>query len=288
VFLQQFINGITQGSLFALIAISFSMVWGLLKMVNFALGEIYMFSAFVGWLVVVYVTPNILLALAVSLVTGWILGYIIEKAAFNTLRGAPHIASLICTLGFSVFLKELASVVFGSETKAMPNFFHQIAFRIGESSISWLQVVMVFVAVFIMVGLQVFFYKTRIGLGIRAVSQDHHAAGLMGINVDRVISIAFSLAGSIAGVVGVLSATYYNAVKPTMGFLPGFKGFTAAVFGGITSIPGAILGGYLLGVIENLGVQYVASGYRDLIAYTILILFLLFRPSGILGKKSKL
>jgi len=288
VFLQQLINGITQGSLFALLAISFSMVWGLLKMVNFALGEIYMFSAFFGWLVVVYVIPNIFVALIVSLIMGWFLGYIIEKAAFNTLRGAPHIASLICTLGFSVFLKELASVVFGSETKAMPDFFHGIVFKIGGSSVTWLQLVMIFVAVIIMVGLQIFFYKTRIGLGIRAVSQDHQAAGLMGINVDRVISVAFSLAGSIAGVVGVLSATYYNAVKPTMGFLPGFKGFTAAVFGGITSIPGAILGGYLLGIIENLGVQYVSSGYRDLISYSILILFLLFRPSGILGKKSKL
>ena len=286
--LQQLINGITQGSIFALIAISFSLVWGLLKMVNFALGEIYMFGAFLGWLIVSYICPNIFVAMAASLVIGWLLGYIIEKCAFKALRGAPHIASLICTFGFSILLKEIAHVIFGAETKSMPDFFSGIAFTIGEASVSWLQIVMIVTAIIILVGLQLFIYKTKIGLGIRAVSMDYQAAGLMGINVDRVISVAFSLAGSLAGIVGVLAASYYNAVNPVMGFLPGFKGFTAAVFGGITSIPGAILGGYLLGIIENLSVQFVSSGYRDLIGYGILVLFLLFRPNGILGKKSQL
>lgn len=286
--LQQLINGITQGSIFALLAICFSLVWGLLKMVNFALGEIYMFGAFIGWIIVSYICPNIFVAMAAGLVIGWILGFIIEKAAFKALRGAPHIASLICTLGFGVLLKELAHVIFGAETKAMPDFFSTSAFTIGAANVTWLQLVMIITAVIILVGLQLFIYKTKMGLGIRAVSMDYQAAGLMGINVDRVISVAFSLAGSLAGIVGVLAATYYNALNPVMGFTPGFKGFTAAVFGGITSIPGAILGGYLLGIIENMSVQFVSSGYRDLIAYVILILFLLFRPNGILGKKSQL
>ena len=286
--LQQFINGITQGSLFALIAISFSLVWGLLRMVNFALGEIYMFGGFMGWMIVTYVTKNIFIAMAAGIIIGWVLGWIIEKSAFKALRGAPHIASLICTLGFSVLLKELANVFFGAETKSMPDFLSGTAFSLGTANITWLQIVLIVTAVIILTGLQLFIYKTKTGLGIRAVSLDYQAAGLMGINVDKVISIAFSLSGALAGLVGVLGATYYNAVNPHIGFTPGMKGFVAAVFGGITSIPGAILGGYLLGLIENLSVQFVASGYRDFIAYAILILFLLFRPSGILGKKSKL
>lgn len=286
--LQQLINGITQGSLFALLAISFSLVWGLLKMVNFALGEIYMFGAFSGWLIFTYVVQNLLLALAASFIVGWALGWLIEKVAFKALRGVPHIASLVCTIGFSFFLKEAAAAIFGAETKSMPSVYTNTAFTIGGANVSWLQVLMIVIALVMLLLLQVFFYRTKIGLGVRAVSLDYRTAGLVGINVDRVISVAFSLSGALAGFVGVLGAVYYSAVNSTMGFVPGIKGFTAAVFGGITSIPGAILGGYLLGIIENLSVQFISSGWRDFIAYIILIIFLLFRPNGILGKKSKL
>jgi len=287
-FLQQIINGITQGSIFALLAISFALVWGLLKLVNFAMGEIYMFDAFAGWLIVTYITKNLAVALAASLVVGWVLGWIIEKTAFKMLRGVPHIASLVCTIGFSFFLKEIAQVIFGAETKGLPAFYSESAMTIAGANISWLQVLMIVLAVAMMLMLQVLFYKTKIGLGVRAVAQDFRTASLVGINVDRVTSFAFSLSGALAAFVGVLAGVYYNAVNPGMGFVPGLKGFTAAVFGGITSIPGAILGGYLLGIIENLGVQFISSGYRDLIAFVILIVFLLFRPNGILGKKTKL
>ncbi len=286
--LQQLINGITQGSIFALLAVCCALIWGLLKMVNFAIGEIYMFGGFMGWLIVTYWTQNIFIAMLAGFAIGWVLGYVIEKAAFKTLRGAPHIAPVICTLGFSVLLKELANVFFGAETKSMPDFFSASAFTIGQANITWLQIIMIVTALAIVVGLHLLIYKTKIGLGIRAVSLDHQAAGLMGINVDRVISIAFSISGALTGLIGVLGTTYYNAVNPFIGFTPGLKGFVAAVFGGITSMPGALLGGYLLGIIENLSVQFVSSGYRDFIAYSILILFLLFRPNGILGKKSKL
>lgn len=287
-FLQQIINGITQGSLFALLAISFSLVWGLLRLVNFALGEIYMAGAFAGWLIVTRVTKNLGLALLAGILAGWLVGWIIEKVAFKALRGMPHIVPLVCTIGFSFFLKEIAGVLFGHETKGMPAFYSQSALKIGEANLSWLQLLMILLAVIMMLGLQLLFYHTRIGLGVRAVALDYSTAGLAGIDVDGVTSFAFSLSGALAGFVGVLAAVYYDALNPVMGFVPGLKGFTAAVFGGITSIPGAILGGYLLGVIENLSVQLISSGYRDMVAYLILIAFLLFRPNGILGKKAKL
>jgi branched-chain amino acid transport system permease protein len=285
---QQLINGLAQGSLFALIAISFSLVWGLLKMVNFALGEVYMLGAYAGWLIVAHLTPNLGLALLGGFATGWAAGWLIEKVAFKALRGVPHIASLVCTIGFSFFLKEGASWAFGAETKAMPSFYGQTAFTLGEANVSWLQVLMVAAAIAMMISLQVLFYRTRIGLAVRAVALDYRTASLMGMKVDRITSLAFALSGALAGFVGVLAAIYYNAINPSMGFTAGLKGFTAAVFGGITSIPGAILGGYLLGAIENLSVQFVSSGYRDFVSYIILIIFLLFRPNGILGKKAKL
>lgn len=287
-FLQQLINGLAQGSLFALIAISFSLVWGLLRMVNFAMGEVYMLGAYAGWLVVAHLTPNLGVALLAGFVVGWAVGWIIEKVAFKAMRGVPHIASLVCTIGFSFFLKEVATWIFGAETKAMPSYYSQTAFTIAEANVSWLQVLMVAIAVTMMVALQVLFYRTRLGLAVRAVALDYRTASLMGMKVDKVTSLAFSLSGALVGFVGVLAAVYYNAVNPGMGFVAGLKGFTAAVFGGITSIPGAILGGYLLGAIENLSVQFVSSGYRDLVSYLILIIFLLFRPNGILGKKTKL
>ncbi|MBI5580101.1 MAG: branched-chain amino acid ABC transporter permease [Deltaproteobacteria bacterium] len=287
-FLQQLINGIAQGSLFALIAISFSLVWGLLRMVNFAMGELYMLGAYAGWLVVMHVTPNLGVALFAGFMVGWIVGWLIEKVAFKAMRGVPHIASLVCTIGFSFFLKETASTLFGAETKSMPSYYSQTAFTIAEANISWLQVLMVAVAIIMMVLLQLLFYRTKVGLAVRAVALDYRTASLMGMKVDRVTSLAFSLSGALVGFVGVLAAIYYNAVNAGMGFVPAIKGFTAAVFGGITSIPGAILGGYLLGAIENLSVKFMSSGYRDFVSFLILIIFLLFRPNGILGKKTKL
>jgi len=288
IIIQQLINGVSQGSIYALFAISFSLVWGLLKLVNFALGEIYMVGAFTGWIIFTYVTHNILLAIPFALFFGWLWGYIIEKIAFKAMRGAPHIASLICTIGFSFFLKELAAIVFGVETKSVPAFYEGTAFIIMGANLSWLNLFMIASAVIIVILLQYFFFRTKMGLAVRAQSTDIDTAGLMGINVDKVNSAAFSLSGAIAGFVGLLAAVYYNAIYPTMGLMPGLKGFTAAVFGGLTSIPGAILGGYLLGIIEALGVQLISSGFKDLIAFTILIAFLLFRPQGILGKRENL
>lgn len=285
-FLQQLVNGITQGSLFALLAIAFAIVYGTLRLVNFATGSIYMIGAFSGWMIVQFLTPNLFLAIFAGAAAGFATGFILERFAFRALRGVARIASLICTIGFSWFLNELMSVIFGAERKSMPPFYSETAFTIGGVGISWLQVTLVAVAVVVLVLLQILIFRTRIGLAIRAVSLDFRTAGLMGIPIDRVISFTFSLAGAMAGIAGVLASAYYNAIFPYMGNIAGLKSFSAAVFGGLTSIPGAILGGYLLGLIENFGVQIISAGYRDIIGFVILVVFLLVRPQGLLGRKS--
>jgi branched-chain amino acid transport system permease protein len=286
VFVQQLINGITQGSLFALLAISFAIVYGTLRLLNFATGSIYMIGAFFGWIIVRYVTPNLFLALLAGAIAGFVVGFILERFAFRALRGVARIASLICTIGFSVFLNELMAVLFGAERKSMPPFYSETLFTIGEVQVSTLQVILVVVAVTVLVLLQILIYRTKFGLAIRAVSLDFRTASLMGIPTDRVISFTFSIAGAVAGIAGVLASAYYNAVFPFMGNIAGLKSFSAAVFGGLTSIPGAILGGYLLGIIENFGVQVISSGYRDIIGFAILVIFLLVRPRGLLGRKT--
>lgn len=285
-FVQQLINGITQGSLFALLAISFAIVYGTLRLLNFATGSIYMIGAFFGWIIVRYVTPNLFLALLAGAIAGFVVGFILERFAFRALRGVARIASLICTIGFSVFLNELMAVLFGAERKSMPPFYSETLFTIGEVQVSTLQVILVVVAVTVLVLLQILIYRTKFGLAIRAVSLDFRTASLMGIPTDRVISFTFSIAGAVAGIAGVLASAYYNAVFPFMGNIAGLKSFSAAVFGGLTSIPGAILGGYLLGIIENFGVQVISSGYRDIIGFAILVIFLLVRPRGLLGRKT--
>ncbi len=284
-FVQQLINGVTQGSLFALLAISFAIVYGVLKLVNFATGSLYMIGAFAGYFLVTYVVRDIFVGIVAGALGGYFVAFVLEKLAFRALRGVARIASLICTIGFSVFLNELAAVLFGSEVKSMPAFYSETAIRLAGVSVSWLQIVMVATAATVLIALQLFIYRTKMGLAIRTVSLDFKTAGLMGINVDRTISVAFSIAGAMAGIAGVLAAVYYNAVVFSMGNIPGLKSFSAAVFGGLTSIPGAILGGYLLGIIENFGVQIVSTGYRDIIGFVILVTFLLVRPRGLLGRK---
>jgi branched-chain amino acid transport system permease protein len=285
VFIQQLVNGITQGSLFALLAISFGIVYGTLRLLNFATGSMYMIGAYFGWLIVTRVRANLFLALLAGAAAGFLVGYILERFAFRALRGVARIASLICTIGFAMFFNELMAVIFGAERRAMPSFYAETAVVVQGVSISWLQIILVLVAATVLILLQLLIYKTRLGLAIRAVSLDYKTASLMGIPTDRVISLTFSLAGAVAGISGVLAASYYNALFPFMGNMAGLKSFSAAVFGGLTSIPGAIVGGYLLGIIENFAVMVISSGYRDIIGFSILVVFLLLRPQGLLGRK---
>ena len=282
---QQLVNGITQGGLYALLAISYSLVYGVLGLVNFSTGSLYMLGAVSGWTVCNFLTENFFLSVAAGFVAGFLAAFLLEKMAFKSIRGVSRVASLICTIGFSQMLNELAALIFGKATKGMPSFFAVKAFTIAGVTISWLQLVLMFTVIIVLVALQLLVYRTSIGLAIRTVSMDNTTAGLMGINVDRTISIAFSLAGACAGVAGIAGCIYYRSVSAYMGWTPGIKAFSAAVFGGLNSMPGAILGGYLMGIIENFGVQIFSTGYRDVISFVVMILFLLLHPQGLLGKK---
>lgn len=283
--IQQLVNGITQGGLYALLAISYSLVYGVMSLVNFSTGSIYMLGAISGWTICNFLTENFLLSVLVGFLVGFVIAFVLEKLAFKSIRGASRIASLICTIGFSQLINESMALIFGKGTKGIPPFFDQEAFSIGGVQISWLQLILMIMVVLILTLLQLLIFKTRVGLAIRTVSMDNTTAGLMGINVDRTISLAFSLAGACAGVAGIAGGIYYRSVSAYMGWIPGIKSFSAAVFGGLNSMPGAILGGYLMGVIENFGVQIFSTGYRDVISFAVMIMFLLLRPQGLLGKK---
>ena len=283
--IQQLVNGITQGGLYALLAISYSLVYGVLGLVNFSTGSIYMLGAVSGWTICTFLTNNFLLSVIGGFIAGFAAAFLLEKMAFKSIRGVSRVASLICTIGFSQMLNELAALIFGKSTKGMPAFFSEKAFSIEGVTISWLQLILMVTVIIILVALQLLVYRTSIGLAIRTVAMDNTTAGLMGINVDRTISIVFSLAGACAGVAGIAGCIYYRSVSAYMGWTPGIKAFSAAVFGGPSSMPGAILGGYLMGIIENFGVQVFSTGYRDVISFVVMILFLLLHPQGLLGKK---
>lgn len=283
--IQQLMNGITQGGLYALLAISYALVYGVMGLVNFSTGSIYMLGAVGGWLVCSLITQNFLLSVAMGFAMGFMVAFVLEKMAFKSIRGASRIASLICTIGFSQMINELVALVFGKATKGMPSFYASKAFTVAGVTVSWLQLILMLTVILVLVALQLLVQKTRMGLAIRTVSMDNKTAGLMGINVDRTISIAFSLAGACAGIAGIAGCVYYRSVSAYMGWTPGIKSFSAAVFGGLSSMPGAILGGYLMGIIENFGVQVFSTGYRDVISFAVLIVFLLVRPQGLLGRK---
>ena len=283
---QQVMNGITQGSIYALVAIGFVLIFGTLNMVSFAHGETFMLGAFLGFFVLKILHLPLLAALLAAYAGGWIIGILTELLAFRTLRGATHMPPLLVTIGLSIMLKEVAGISFGYENRAMPSFYTQ-TFTIGNVHISLLQII-ILLTVAILVGLlQLLIYKTNIGMAMRAVSQDYHMAGLLGVNINFLFNFSFALASALGAVAGVLVAIYYNAVSPLMGDVPGLKGFATCVFGGLTSVPGAILAGLLIGVIENLTVEFIGSGYRDTIAFLILILVLFIRPQGLMGKKIK-
>ena len=285
-FVPQLINGLTQGSIYALVAIGFVIIFGTMNLVTFAHGEVYMAGAFAGYFALTVWHLPWYIALALGMVVGWILGYLIEKVAFRPLRSAGHMPPLLITIGLSIIFRDLANIIFGAENRPVPSIYEQ-TFEVAGTQVSVLQVLLLGIAVFLIVVLRMLIYGTKIGRAMRATAQDHEAAYAMGVNVNRVFSISFSLASCLGGAAGVMVGMYYNAVYASMGSSAGLKGFAACIFGGLTSIPGAILGGLIIGVIENLTVQYLASGYRDIVAFLVLVLVLVLRPQGLLGRRMR-
>lgn len=283
---QQLFNGLTLGMAYALIAVGYSLVFGILRLVNFSHGAVYAFGAhavlmFVGMNFGIF--PAVLLSM---LLTG-ALGIAIDKTALEPLRKRKSIpiASLITTIGISNIIQNLLTVYFGSEKKSFPALFDFGVITIGNIRISWTQICMCLVSLSLMLILVLIVQKTQIGLAMRACEQNPKAANLMGVNVNFVISFTFFLGGVSAAIAGTLISGYYQIVYPTMGFMAGLKAFAAAVLGGIGSLPGALIGGLLVGVSESMAATFLGSTYRDSMAFIILIIVLIVRPNGLFGKK---
>lgn len=283
-FVQQVINGLAQGSIYALIGIGFALIFGVLGLVHFAHGEVYMIGAFLGFILISVFHLDVFSALFLAILGSALLGVIVEAVAFRPLRKAPDVAPMVCTLGLSVILQNAAMLFWGSDTKAVGDTLPNQVLPILGAQISFQQILIFAVSLVLMLGLQFVLYRSKIGRAIRATAQNKDAAAIMGVNIDRVIAATFAVGSGLGGAAGVLVGVYYNAFYPMMGFMAGLKAFTATVLGGLTSVPGAVVGGLILGVSENLGAAYISSGYRDLIAFVILILVLLIKPSGLFGR----
>lgn len=287
-FLQQLINGLSVGSIFALIALGYTMVYGIIKLINFAHGDIYMLGAYVGFFASTSLGlsffPTMLLAMLICTITG----VVIEKVAYKPLRHASRITSLITAIGVSLFLEYVMMYFMGPNIRTYPaDFFPKEIYTLGELQISNHQILIFITSVVLMVVLQLIVKKTKIGKAMRAVSTDPDAAELMGINVNHTISFTFAIGSALAGAAGVMIGMYYNSIDPLMGMIPGLKAFIAAVFGGIGIIPGAMLGGISIGVLETLASGYGFSMVKDAVVYIILIIILIIKPSGLLGKNVK-
>jgi branched-chain amino acid transport system permease protein len=291
-FIQQLINGLTLGSIYALMALGYTMVYGILLMINFAHSEIFMFGAYLGFwaLSLLGFMHQLLPAYFVIVFVGAMLGtgllaVTVEKIAYKPLRRAPRLAPLISAIGVSIFLQNLIMLLVSAQSKPYPERFAIKQLQFLGLRMSSLQVFIFCLAILLMVILSLFISKTRLGKAMRATSQNHLVSQLMGINVNSVISLTFLIGGGLGGVAGVLNGMYYGSIKYNMGFLPGIKAFTAAVLGGIGNIKGAMVGGFTLGILEALSAGYISSENKDVIAFLILILVLLFKPTGIFGEE---
>ena len=284
-FIEQLINGLNLGSVYALIALGYTMVYGIAKMLNFAHGDIIMVGAYTLSIAVGTLAFPPYLSILVSMIVCAVLGVLIEKIAYKPLRKASPLTVLITAIGVSYFLQSLALLLFGSKQQRVPSAIDIDPVKIGGLEISGESIVTLSVSIVLMVALTLFINFTKTGKAMLAVSEDKGAAQLMGINVNRTITITFAIGSALAAIAGVLYASAYEFVGPYTGSLPGIKAFVAAVLGGIGSIPGAMLGGVLLGIIESLSKAYISSQLSDAIVFGILILILLVKPSGLLGKK---
>lgn len=284
---QQLINGVSLGSIYALIALGYTMVYGIIKLINFAHGDIYMIGAYIGFFATSAMGLSFVPALLLAMAGAGLLGMVIERLAYRPLRQAPKIAVLITAIGMSLFLEYTGMLFFTPQPRTFPNVFEAETYHIGAFVINSQQIIIMVVAVVLMLILTYVVQKTIIGKAMRAVSYDTDAARLMGINVDSIIGATFGIGSALAAAAGVLVGVYYNSIDPLMGIMPGLKAFVAAVLGGIGIIPGAMAGGVILGIIEALVSGFISSTFRDAAAFGILIIILLFKPSGLFGSNAR-
>ncbi|MBI2312816.1 MAG: branched-chain amino acid ABC transporter permease [Betaproteobacteria bacterium] len=323
IFLQQLINGLTAGSVYAVVALGYTMVYGIIQLINFAHGEVVMIGAMVAFSVIMALAgaqpglPPVVIVLAgvaAAVPVCMAVGYLLERLAYRPLRHAPRLAPLITAIGMSIVLQHLALLIWSRDPIAFPQIIPLQVFEIGGAAITGVQIAIMLVSVVMMAGLSAMIYRTRLGAAMRATAENPHVASLMGVDIDRVIAVTFLIGAALAAVAGVMVGTYYGIAHYTMGATLGLKAFSAAVLGGIGNMAGAMLGGLLLGVVEALGAGYVGeltdlchasflsdalvercardghlilfgSNYQDVFAFLVLILVLVFRPSGLLGER---
>ncbi len=300
IFLQQIINGLTLGSVYAVVALGYTMVYGIIQLINFAHGEVVMIGAMVAFSVITALAgtalPPVLIVLAgilVAIPVCMLVGYAMERIAYRPLRGAPRLAPLITAIGISIILQHVALLVWSRNPLAFPQIIPLVSFDIGGAIITGVQIAIILTSVLMMGGLTLMVYRTKLGIAMRATSQNPQVAGLMGIDIDRIIAFTFIVGAALGAVAGVMVGTYYGIAHYSMGSLLGLKAFSAAVLGGIGNLAGAMLGGILLGIVEALGAGYIGdltnnvfgSNYQDVFAFLVLIAVLVFRPSGLLGER---
>ena len=287
-FLQQIINGLAQGSVYALLALGYTMVYGIIQLINFAHGDIFMVGAYIGFYCSVILGLPFLPTLLIAMIGSMLVGVIIEKVAYKPLRNSPRITLLITAIGVSLLLENGMRYFAGSDIKAYSNeLISTEPIYMGSLQIYPKQLLILGVSLLLVVLLQYIVYMTKAGKAMRAASFDKDAAALMGINVDNIISLTFAIGSALAGAAGVLVGMLYTTIDPYMGIMPGLKAFVASVLGGIGSIPGALLGGLLMGQAEILTKAYISTTLSDAIAFSILIIILLVKPNGLLGKKTR-
>lgn len=282
---QLIVNGLIIGSIYSLIALGYSMVYGILRIVNFAHGDVMMFGSFLGLVFMNTFQMNVIAAFLLAAMCTAILGMVIELFAYRPLRKYDRIVTLVSAMGVSIMLSNIAQLIWGTGTQNYVIPFKIATYEVMNITITNLQIIILATSVVLMVALYLFVHKTKMGVAMRATAQSLDNASLMGININRIISLTFAIGSILAALAGMLVSMYYDAVYPTMGYMFGLKAFTAAVLGGIGSIPGAMIGGLLLGVVENLGGTFISTQYQDMISFVILILVLVLRPTGIFGKK---
>jgi len=300
IFIQQIINGLTLGAVYAVVALGYTMVYGIIQLINFAHGEVVMIGAMVAFTVISLLAGSglpplviVLIATGCAIPVCMLLGYAMERVAYRPLRGAPRLAPLITAIGLSIILQHVAMLIWSRNPLAFPQIVRTEMYDLGGATITNVQITIIAMCVLLMAGLALLVYRTRLGTAMRATAQNPSVAGLMGIDANRIIAATFAIGAALAAVAGVMVASYYGIAHYTMGAHLGLKAFCAAVLGGIGNLPGAMLGGVLLGVVEALGAGYIGeftnnvfgSNYQDVFAFIVLILVLVFRPSGLLGER---